>query len=100
MSTTVLYSVLPFDIGSLQQVYNSAQRWKFNTHLLNVFLIFKLRFQLFYSCNNEPEISPSILWETWDEMFSIKEIMKQKSKEEQQKLEIQLSECEGAYNQY
>lgn len=57
-----------------------------------------------FSCNNTADVSPSILWETCkaysrDLIISYGKSTRQKHQEEQQKLELQLSECERVYNQ-
>ena len=57
-----------------------------------------------FSCNNTPDVSPSILWETCKAfsrglIMSYEKSTKRKRQEEQRKVEIQLSGCERAYNQ-
>lgn len=76
-----LCSVLACDIGSITisdhapvylkfthgQAQQCSKRSRFNTHLLNYphfISYFQTEFQIFYTSNNTPEVSPSILWET------------------------------------
>ena len=72
--------------------------------ILLSYLFFQTEFQIFFSCNHTPDVSPYILWETGKAysgglIMSYEKTTKRKCQEEQQKLEIQVSECERAYNQ-
>ena len=117
----MLYPVSSCDIGSitisdhapvyLQFSHGEAQqrsnKWRFNNHLLNdpnFISFFQTEFQPFFSCNNTPDVSPSLLWETCKAysrglIISYEKSTKRKRQEEQRILELQLSECEKAYIQ-
>lgn len=85
--------------------YNS---WRFNPHLLSdpkFISYFKSEFNIFYTINKTPDITPSILWETCKVyargliIFYVRS-KQRKSLEAQRKLEGKLADLEKTYAKY